>query len=360
MEFDRVVLKDGSTSKMIEYKGRSFDDVLTDVQSFIYIRGFDTARRLLKFILLRIGLPNVETFPRDDELTEEDMDELSGILEDIDQLSDRFLSAKHREDTAGIEEIAKVRKTVQDDEPLPDPSIWESDEPVELVFRFNPENLPGRADSKAAIKEVDWESVRFPIFESNYETELENLKVILLGSSQVGKRAFLASAGFGIQFLSINDGDAAEEDEIYYKIVHHHESNYRMDSWVSRGSPSREFFANTSIIVLMYSVIDRASFQSIDYWIEEVSRVLLNVPPILLVANKIDLRNHHPADNHIQTEEGIQLKKLIEEKLGTHRGFHPVYFIETSCEKELGLEEAIRNIVKLWLENEKIVLPLID
>ncbi|MFW9933845.1 MAG: hypothetical protein ACFFDR_14510 [Candidatus Thorarchaeota archaeon] len=66
MEFDRVVLKDGSTSKMIEYKGRSFDDVLTDVQSFIYIRGFDTARRLLKFILLRIGLPNVETFPRDD------------------------------------------------------------------------------------------------------------------------------------------------------------------------------------------------------------------------------------------------------------------------------------------------------
>jgi len=360
LQFDRVVLADSSTSKMIEFKGRTFEDVLTDVQSFIYIRGFDTARRLLKFILLRVGLPNVTEFPRDDELNEDDMDELSEVLEDIDTLSDRFLSAKFQDDTSGLDDIPEVKETVREEEVLPNPSIWESQEPIELVFKFTPENLPAKERHSVVRNDVDWESARFPVFDCTYDNEVEVLKIIILGESCVGKKTLLATAGFGSHCVQLSDVENANHGNIYSRIVEHNGSNYRIDAWAAKDHPTKEFFANTSIMVIVYSVVDRSSFQSIDYWIEEASRVLLNVPPILLIANKADLREGNSDSNPVLSEEGFQMKKLIEEKLGTHRCIHPIHFIETSCKREIGIEEAVRKILTLWLENEKIVLPLID
>jgi len=294
-------------------------------------------------------------------LSETDMDELGFVLQNIDTLSDSFLSAKSSDTSHDISTLEKRQKAIAETEPLPDPSIWESEEPEELVFRFTPENLPPKSNTPQNEDALDWHTLRFPTFNSTYEAELESFKAIILGEKDVGKKSFLFSAGFGTNCVQIEEQCPISGRVSYSKIVTNRETPYRIDVIVGENLLSREFFANTSIMILMYSVIDRASFQSIEYWLEEASRYLLHVPPILILGNKTDLRKSVSAEaNHVQLLEGINLKRALSERIGSIGFSHPVKFVEISCNSEEGVEDAIRNVVALWLDSEKIVLPALE
>ena len=65
---------------------------MEEVQRFAYLRGFNVPPPILKFILKRIGLPEVDVIPGEDELTKEDLLELSRALNLLDSLKDEFLS----------------------------------------------------------------------------------------------------------------------------------------------------------------------------------------------------------------------------------------------------------------------------
>ncbi|MHA2424804.1 MAG: hypothetical protein ACXAEF_08455 [Candidatus Thorarchaeota archaeon] len=140
-EADCVIVKDNNASKIICIHGMTFEDVLSEVQTFAYYRNCRPARRLLRFLLLRTGLPNQTEFPSTAMLNQAE------ALGTIDDLSDKFMSP-----TLEIQPVEIVPENEESYENehyqetnIPQSkraSIWTSDERIEIVYRFNPENIP--------------------------------------------------------------------------------------------------------------------------------------------------------------------------------------------------------------------------
>ncbi|MFW9850601.1 MAG: hypothetical protein ACFFF4_15825 [Candidatus Thorarchaeota archaeon] len=157
-ESECVIVRDGNTSKIIDISGMTFDDILSEVQTFAYFRNVRPARRLIRFILIRAGLPDQQEFPRTDILEEEDIETLSKALGSVDDLADRFFSPHYDEpsqvingseqidEDIEISEIEEAPELELPQEPEIPPSerssIWTGDQEVEIIYRFAPENIP--------------------------------------------------------------------------------------------------------------------------------------------------------------------------------------------------------------------------
>ncbi|MHA2209871.1 MAG: hypothetical protein ACXABV_11915 [Candidatus Thorarchaeota archaeon] len=92
LKTNRIYAVDQGVMKRIKYAGRAFMEVLEELQRFAYLRGYNAPTTILKFILKRVGLPDVDVFPSEDDLTKEDIVELSRALNVVDSLKDEFLS----------------------------------------------------------------------------------------------------------------------------------------------------------------------------------------------------------------------------------------------------------------------------
>ena len=171
-EKEYVIVQDTNTSKIVAISGMTFDDILTEVQTFAYFRNVRHPRRLLKFILQRAGLPNQEQFPATDVLTEEDLIALSQALGSVDDFTDTFLSP-HSDNKTDDEHIDSNEPRQQEDiietstpeeaseTGIPQSeraSIWTSDRKVEIVYRFSPENIP-QEDPEIPVDEIIIEDV---------------------------------------------------------------------------------------------------------------------------------------------------------------------------------------------------------
>jgi hypothetical protein len=156
-----------NTSRIVAVSGMTFDDILTEVQTFAYFRNVRHPRRLIRFILLRAGLPNQEHFPRTDMLSEDDLVALTQALGSVDDLADKFFSP-HFDDKTEDEQTEPLEATQEEEsietsipeEPLEDDfpqseraSIWTSDRKIEIVYKFSPENIP-QEDAEISIDEV--------------------------------------------------------------------------------------------------------------------------------------------------------------------------------------------------------------
>ncbi|MHA2209924.1 MAG: hypothetical protein ACXABV_12210 [Candidatus Thorarchaeota archaeon] len=125
-----IEIRDEDFLKSIEYSGRQYEDVLDEIQRIMHKRGWDITRRVIKYVLDRLGLPEVDYFP-EGELSQEESADLSELLDNVKELTG-----------LQIEEISA-----------------ESDE--HLKFRFHAENIPKEArssrrnDSKES--NFDWE-----------------------------------------------------------------------------------------------------------------------------------------------------------------------------------------------------------
>jgi hypothetical protein len=92
VKVNRLHITDPAVNRRLKFAGRSFNDIIEEVQRFAYLRGFNVPHPILKFILKRIGLPEVDVIPGEDELTKEDLLELARALNVLDSLKDEFLS----------------------------------------------------------------------------------------------------------------------------------------------------------------------------------------------------------------------------------------------------------------------------
>ena len=63
LKTERIYVVDKGVVKRVKYAGRTLIEVLEEIQRFAYLRGFNTPTTILKFIMKRIGLPDVDVFP---------------------------------------------------------------------------------------------------------------------------------------------------------------------------------------------------------------------------------------------------------------------------------------------------------
>ncbi|MFW9957685.1 MAG: Rab family GTPase [Candidatus Odinarchaeota archaeon] len=396
---DRVYIAHEGVIKKVKYTGRSFKDVMEEVQRFAYLRGFNVPITILKFILKRIGLPEVDRIPGEDQLTKEDLLELSRALTALDSLKDEFLSPFRT--TVVPDEIKKglIAESLGMEDLTPEihvkekQTIWDlplSEEVTELIYSFHAENIPvstptprTQSESEPASSSVKfiWDDADAVEQIANLnpdeqapaelDSELLELKVLFLGERGVG----ISSILFECNLKSANEIAAQSSSEIqtsaHNNTVKFDDKNVRLDAWtfpqgLETKKPKTEFYTGSGIVVLVYSVADRWSYDSLDFWVREVSNTFLIPPPIIVVGNKTDLRDHPVFDDEdeldtpVTTEEAQEFCDQIGKRIGGNGQSHPVFFMETSSVTGQGISNLLEKIIEFWLTNERPSMPAVE
>jgi small GTP-binding protein len=132
------------------------------------------------------------------------------------------------------------------------------------------------------------------------------LKIIIVGDSSVGKSNIM-NVFVNRNFQEVNESTVGVE--FASKIVNISNIKYRTRIWDTAGqeafrSITSAYYRGTDGCLIVYSISDRQSFESIHSWILDIrSKSVYNIP-IILVANKADTDNRQ-----VSTYEGEQLAK---------------------------------------------------
>ncbi len=408
LKSERIYVVDKGVVKRVKYAGRTLIEVLEEIQRFAYLRGFNTPTTILKFIMKRIGLPDVDVFPSQDDLTKEDVLEFSRALNIVETLKDEFLSplgtAKVSDELKNVltsvsEEPETVEVAAEGDTPAKKPSIWDdvpqSEEATKLIYSFHLENLPVNAptprtesssESDPKRKKFLWdEPAEMEALEELVPEEeaaaaemaaasddgLLQLKALFLGEQQVGVKSLLFECNLKLGQHDESLGSSTEKPFIYSNLVEHEEHNVQVNVWsfektMEARVARTDFFTGAGMAVIVYSVADRWSFESLDFWIKELTTSFLIPPPIIIVGNKTDLRDHpvygeeEEFDVPVTTEEGQAFCDQIAKKIGHNGQKHPLFFIETSSVTGSGVSELLAKIIDLWLINERPSMPAVE
>ena len=394
LKVNRIYIADPAVNRRLKFAGRSFKEIMEEVQRFTYLRGFNVPLPILKFILKRIGLPEVDVIPGEDELTKEDLLELSRALNVLDSLKDEFLSPTGKSGVSDLIQSNLVHpapelEELKMDVPAPqETSIWDipaSEEVKGLVFSFHGENIPTSTSTPRTQSMDESKSVKFIWDDPEIVASLEDisqdeksmpegvpdfldLKVLFLGEEGVGVNSiiFECNLKLGNDYSSLDLPPT--RPFTFSNIIERNDANVRVDAWTFQKSteakvPKTEFYTGSGIVVLVYSVAERWSFDSLDFWIREVSNAFLIPPPIIVVGNKTDLRDHPVYDDDdevevpVSTEEVREYCENVARTLGENGQTHPLFFIETSTITGQGITELLNKIIDFWQSNERPSMP---
>jgi small GTP-binding protein len=164
------------------------------------------------------------------------------------------------------------------------------------------------------------------------------IKVILVGDAGTGKTNLIGVAT-GQEFNAVNlSTTTCSYMRIVIKI---NNIEYKVNLWDTIGQEkykalTKIFFKNSKIVLFVYDITSRKSFESLRSWKQIIDEILGNVPIIGVVANKCDLY----LKEQVKEDEG---KKYAEE-IGAK-------FIYTSAKLDAlnfkkFLEELVKDYVK--------------
>jgi len=176
-------------------------------------------------------------------------------------------------------------------------------------------------------------------------------KVCLIGDGYVGKtsiRRKYIGEGFRSNYIPTLGVDFAQ------KYTETQDGNARLVIWDIAGqsqfqSLRKRYYEGCSGLILVYSVVDRESFDNASKWLVEAHGFMQEFPPLIIVANKIDLRTYYPEEDLISREEGEDFTKKISERLNT-----PTIFIETSALTGENIDEAFNKLTAIMIDPDSI------
>lgn len=295
------------------------------------------------------------------EISVEDFDDIADALQAVESLSDSFMTGAPKEkpveipvekpveakaeisiNLAGSEEIvasgksyARVGEVLEPEEEIP-----ETTEEVEIVAEtVDEEDLP--------------EEVLEPTVTPAHQIKpIVICKGLLLGEDGVGKESLKAKA----DIIPITLEDETTSEHIFSRIIEG--ANHRVDLrvWsfdlaVKAKVQRKEFYKDSQVLVIVYAASDRWSFESIDFWLREATLSTEEMPPIVIVSNKIDLRTEtgeDSGDEPVGYDEGFKFAEELAKRYGKDSALHPVAFIESSVVTGEGVEEIFTTAAQLF------------
>jgi small GTP-binding protein len=181
-------------------------------------------------------------------------------------------------------------------------------------------------------------------------------KVCLVGDGYVGKtsiRRKYLKEGFKASYLPTLGVDFAQ------KAITYKDMPTNLVIWDIAGQPAyqglrRRYYEGSSGLILVYSVVDRESFDNASKWLVEAHGFLGSLPPIIVIGNKIDLRSGAPEEDTVTAEEGKDFAEKFSQKLNM-----PTIFIETSALTGENIDKAFESLIELLigLEEEETETP---
>ena len=165
------------------------------------------------------------------------------------------------------------------------------------------------------------------------------LKYIIIGDSSVGKSNILlrySQDKFNDEYqTTIGVEFGAKNIELDKKI-------YRIQIWDTAGqenfrSITRAYYKNSVCAFIVYDITNRASFENVKTWLDDIQKQCPQTTFLVLVGNKIDLEN----ERQILYEEGSSFAEK-----------NNMLFIETSAKTGQNIENLFVKSVEVI--NEKI------
>lgn len=158
------------------------------------------------------------------------------------------------------------------------------------------------------------------------------LKIIIVGDSSVGKSNIM-NMFVNRVFQDVNESTVGVE--FASKIISIDNIKYRMRIWDTAGqeafrSITSAYYRGTDGCLIVYSITDRKSFESIHSWILDIRSKSSPYIPIILVANKMDSDNRQ-----VSSEEG---KQLADD--------YGLLFFETSAKTAYNINNVFTSIVE--------------
>lgn len=163
-----------------------------------------------------------------------------------------------------------------------------------------------------------------------------NVKVVLLGDGGVGKTSIVNSY-FKKPFQGSYKMTLGTEFRI--KRV----GNHVIQIWDLAGQPIFSSVRSTYYVgalgaILAYDVTKQSSYDNVPHWLEEFDYHKGEKVPIVLVANKVDLRD---TTKCLTTEDGLKLKEKLEET----KTFSVTY-VETSAKTNHNIESIFNTMIE--------------
>lgn len=170
---------------------------------------------------------------------------------------------------------------------------------------------------------------------------MQELKVVLIGDSAVGKSSVTMRTVTGNFNSSI---DATLGAAFFTKTVKLQSEELKLHIWDTAGQEKFRnitpmYYRGAQACIIMYSAIDRASFEEVDNWLNLFHENCQTVAPIFLVANKVDLE-----------EERVVSRSEGQKKADQFNA----YFYEVSAKTGQGVNELFCDIPKICLEQQVI------
>jgi small GTP-binding protein len=170
------------------------------------------------------------------------------------------------------------------------------------------------------------------------------LKAVLIGDGAVGKTSMRRNY-LGEDFM---EGHIATIGvDLATKRILFEGEVVKFIIWDLAGQPTFEkvrghYYRGCNGIILVYSVIDRKSFENASKWLVEAYRNMGELPPTVIVGNKIDLRSDLRAKDAVSPEEGQKFAEYFKAKLNV-----PAYFIETSAKTGENIQHTFTELLRM-------------
>ena len=172
------------------------------------------------------------------------------------------------------------------------------------------------------------------------EQQNEVIKIILLGSTEVGKTSIINR--FDGDFFSEKMLSTFGSSFISKEIIIN-EKKIRLDVWDTAGQEqykalSKLFVKNSKIMILVYDITNKESFDELDYWYNFIKNELDKEVTLGLVGNKADLYEDEKVTKEMGKEQAI--------KWGAY------FAILSAKEDKTGIDKYFMEITQKYLENK--------
>ena len=169
---------------------------------------------------------------------------------------------------------------------------------------------------------------------------MSNIKVILVGMTSVGKTNMiniLSGMQFQTSILSTTSSSYVE------KKMNIDNKKYNLQIWDTAGqekfsSLTKIFIKDSRIVIFVYDISSKKSFEEVDYWVNIVKEILGDKPVFGLAGNKKDLF----LEEEVDEKEGI--KKA--EEIGA-------IFKLTSAKTKYGINELMEQLLREYIRKLK-------
>ena len=169
----------------------------------------------------------------------------------------------------------------------------------------------------------------------------EEIKVILIGESGTGKTS-LINATMGLKFK--DTVESTTTNSFSSKTITINNKEYVLNLWDTIGqekfrSLTKIFIKDSKIVILVYDITRKASFNELNFWLKMIQDILGDEPVLGICGNKSDLF----VKEQVKEEE---VKKYSEEK--------NIPFKLTSAKNPLSFNKFLEDLVKQYLEKRGV------